>query len=254
MTARALLSALGLWIRNPKGMLILNLAWFFLAFAVFLLTSLLPDSLIAGGSLRAGFIAFELWLLFCLLVRATYHLDAGQKLSWKVTWEWFKDGWVPRFVLALVWILCGLSVLSRFASLNGLILDSRLKLLLGAGIAAWLWISLAALLSAGLDAPLDQPSAAPQKAGFLAAIAFLPSALVAAALGTWFSGLWGFVVGTKGMGTALLWAPLVLAPLFTPTFYAAYLYYLAQGIKDRSQGRRPLDQAPTFKELLRPWL
>jgi hypothetical protein len=237
MTWRALLSALGLWSREAKAALLANLG--FTAIAALLAWPLtrLP-SMAAWGLGSALSCAF-----FLSLIRVLRGLDRGEGLSLRAWAGGLKGSGADAFPSAL--LLMG-TLAAGSAAAGGAPFGAGLF-----GLAVWL--GLGALLSLGLAAPEGQPWWAAAWAGLLAAVAFLPAALAAVALLSWLGGFWALWLGPDFRGAGFFWAPLLLAPFFTPSFYAAYLYYLAQGIKDRSQGKRPLDQAPTLKEILKPW-
>ncbi len=252
MTGRALRSALGLWAREPKALVLLNLAWACLAYLGLGLGAKLLQASSGQGLLQVVAIALFLlvWLAFCWMLRAIAQIDRGQRLTRSSAKDWLKDAWAPRLIFGLAWIeiswVLGSTLLR--GDLGGLP-----KIPLGLGFAAWLWGSLGALLGAGLDAPLEQPAWAAQKAGVMAAVAFLPTALGLALWTLFLAGPLALLSERAQWWSRILWIPLILSPFFTPSFYAAYLYYLAQGIKDQSQGRPPLEGAPSIKEILRPW-
>ena len=237
MTGRALLSALGLWAREPKDALLANLAFVALAALLGSAAGMLPQALIWPARIAA-------WnALFLGLLRAMRNLERGSEEgsgAWPAQLLGVITDSLPSTALAL-----GAYALASAAA-NGAPFGAGLV-----GLAAWM--GLGALLSLGLAAPLGQTWWAAAWAGLLAAVAFLPVALAAALIASWLGGFWALWFGAQHRGAAFLWAPLLLAPVFTPSFYAAYLYFLAQGIKDRSQGRRALEGAPTLKEILRPW-
>ncbi len=249
MTGKALRSALGLWAREPKVMLLMNVAWALPAFGGVALAAFFyrQGSL---GTLAAVTILTVVWMGFSLLVRAVGQLERGQMPTARNFRAWLTDAWAPRLVLGLACIEASSVVLSILTRVDS---AGWPKLLLALAGAAWLWLALGTLISAGLDAPLEQPPWAAQKAGLMAAVAFLPSALALGLWTAWLSGSLALVVERTQWWARLFWAPLILAPVFTPSFYAGYLYFLAQGVKDRSQGKAPLDGAPTIMEILRPW-
>jgi hypothetical protein len=237
MSKAALLSALGLWAREPRALLLVNL----------LFAALLALALLAAALLSAP-VSWALGLLlatalFLGLIRVLRGLDQGRLPGWQL--------WGRQFLGSLVSSLpSGLLALAALGLAAAAFQGAPLGPLL---VALALWLGLGALLSLGLAAPSGQAWWAAAWAGLLAAVAFLPSALLAALLLSWLGGFWALWLGARHWGAGLCWAPLLLAPFFTPSFYAAYLYYLAQGIKDRSQGRPPLEGAPTLKEILKPW-
>lgn len=252
MTAKALLSALGLWTRQPKAMLLLNLAWAAVAYAGIgagakILGTSTPNAL---TQITAIALLLIVWLAFCWMLRAIAQMDRGQRFDAAAARLWLRDAWAPRFVFGLAWIEASLV-------LGGLLLRSDRaglpRAFFGLGVAAWAWWTLGALLSAGLDAPLEQPPWAAQKSGLLAAVAFLPTSLALAAVTVYMGGPVAILAERSQWWSRIFWIPLIAAPVFTPSFYAAYVYYLAQGIKDKAQGRQPLEGAPTIKEIMRPW-
>ena len=252
MTAKALLSALGLWTRQPKAMLFLNLAWAVVAYAGIGSAAKLLNLAAPTGLTQIVAIALLLtvWLAFSWMLRAIAQMDRGQRFSVSAARTWWKDAWAPRLVFALAWIEASL-VLGSYLLRSDL--AGLPKPFFGLGVAAWVWWTLGALLSAGLDAPLDQPPWAAQKSGLLAAVAFLPTSLALAAVTIYVSGPVAILADRAQWWSRLFWIPLIAAPVFTPSFYAAYVYFLAQGIKDKAQGRQPLEGAPTIKEIMRPW-
>lgn len=249
MTGKALRSALGLWAREPKAMMLLNAAWALPAFMGAALAAFFHRQG-SFGILAAVAILTMVWMGFSLLVRAVGQLERGERPLLRNLRAWSADAWAPRLVLGLACIEASSVLLSILARVDAAGWPKGALVLAG---AAWLWLMLGTLMSAGLDAPLEQPPWAAQKAGLMAAVAFLPSALALGLWTAWLSGSLALVVERTQWWARLFWAPLILAPVFTPSFYAAYLYFLAQGVKDRSQGRAPLEGAPTIMEILRPW-
>lgn len=252
MTGRALLSALGLWTRQPKAMLLLNLAWAAVAYAGIGSAAKLLNAPAPNGLTRLLAIALLLavWMAFSWMLRAIAQMDRGRRFHAGAAWLWLKDAWAPRLVFALAWIEASLVLGSLLLRNDWAGLP---KAAFGLGVAAWAWWTLGALLSAGLDAPLEQPAWAAQKSGLLAAVAFLPTSLALAALTIYLGGPVAILADRGHWWARLFWIPLIAAPVFTPSFYAAYVYFLAQGIKDKAQGRQPLEGAPTIKEIMRPW-
>jgi hypothetical protein len=248
MGLRALRCALALWVQEARWMAAAS-ALFFLAAAILLGAGLLS---LRSTPFLAPLLFLPLWSSAAFLVRAVGHLERGERLS-KRNWRlWFRDGWKARWGMGAFWAL------SLTAVGATLVLGSQGQALptwaLALSLGALAWISAAALLSLGLDVPLEQESGAAQKAGLLAAPAFLPSTLLTLALAAWCSGaaFWLDLSGSRWL-RPLLYAPVLFAPVLTPSFFAAYLYFLAQGIKDRSQGKEPLPGAPTLGEIFRPW-
>jgi hypothetical protein len=248
MGSRALRCALALWMHEARWMAAAS-ALFFVAAGVLGGLALLG---LRGAPLLAPLLFLPLWHLAALLVRSVGQLERGARASKQVWRLWLRDGWRPRLAMGAFWALSltavGATVLLR--SQGRPVPEWALALSLG-GLA---WVSSDALTSLGLDVPLEQESGAAQKAGFLAAPAFLPSTLLTLGLAAWCSGaaFWLDLGGSRWI-KPLLYAPVLFAPFFTPSFFAAYLYFLAQGIKDRSQGKEPLPGAPTLGEIFRPW-
>lgn len=251
MTGRALRSALGLWFREPKAMLLMNIGW---ALPAYMGLALAANVFRSGQGSYGPWVAIPLllavWMAFSLLVRAIGQIDRGQRPTWSAARIWLQDAWAPRLVLGLVWIEITY-VLASALMHDGL--SALPKAALALGLAAWTWLSLGLLFSTGLDARLEQAPWAAQKAGLMAAVAFLPASIALVFWTLWLGGPLAFVAERTQWWARFLWAPLILAPVFTPSFYAAYLYFLAQAVKDRSQGKPPLEGAPTLKEILLPW-
>lgn len=248
MGLRALRCALALWVQEARWMAGAS-ALFFAAAAILVGAGVLS---LRSTPFLAPLLFLPLWSLAAFLVRAVGQLERGERVSRRNWRHWFRDGWKARAGMGAFWALSLAAVVATLA------LGSRGQALpawaLALSVGALAWISAAALLSLGLDVPLEQESGAAQKAGLLAAPAFLPSTLLTLGLAAWCSGaaFWLDLGGSRWI-KPLLYAPVIFAPLITPSFFAAYLYYLAQGIKDRSQGKEPLAGAPTLGEIFRPW-
>ncbi len=237
MTRRALLSALGLWSREAKAALLANLC--FAAIVALLAWPLTRLPALAAWGLGSALAC----VLFLGLIRVLRGLDRGEAAS-------ARTGALALRARLLDAPPSAALLIGALGSGYGGRRRRRFRRRLGRPLHL---AGPGRSLEPGPGGPEGQPWWAAAWAGLLAAVAFLPAALAAIGLLSWLGGFWALWLGPNFRGAGFFWAPLLLAPFFTPSFYAAYLYYLAQGIKDRSQGRPPLDQAPTLKEILKPW-